>query len=1650
MSLVQATTTRLPLVRHNQTTGANKYGNNPLRPQNLSSQYISSNAASNILLGAYGSRQMSHTYVSFPEIINVQAVEIYASATAGMSWSKALFETDSGKGTITIQHPEGSIYYSIDGKDVSDGSKVWSLLVEFGVIDDNSGVGGQGAGFDIDKDKPTGGWVYTDGTGSVDSADFGYKGVSFPETYGRVNVPVKDSNLKNLILRFSASSERVKAIYYTAPEDGGRQVFGEASSVCFLTPVDYYVYVIQDGPSAYDRAPLIPNITTQPTSSGFISLALNETASITEGASGVGVEVSPTGTITYQWYKNGSSISGATTNDYEISNAQLSDAGTYHCEIINTVSGKSVKLNTQPIVVTVGTGLARPAIFTSSTDAFWIDKDKLADSNPSTYAAIGVPPIPISYTQIGGSNYTSSYDEDYNVYAAFKYRPISSGKLTVKYQKIGTTNSPNTIASALAQYSTDYTAGTPSWTTFATALGTGGTTDVLVYELTSLPASADDLAIRFGKQNLKGYNGSPTPVSGNISTYSTGNGDPWTNPADAINSTGTSASGEALAQTITFEEIYSCSTVATAGALTISGTATYDLSSAVDSAAGIFGSVNYVVGSALLEISYSLNNGSSWTTGFTRSVGVGVKGLEVPSPENKTGTNVAFSLTPSETDVDLTKVKIKLALTLGFESITSDDGYGNTEYIEAGGSGNVTIKNLELTYTPPTIELSTAEFRVNEVYLEYDVDQALTDTVSLSSNKTSVSSGGAVVLTPRFSTGSGSINNGVGTVNSGTTYTVNPTVTTTYTLTVGSVTKSVTITVVAAPAATSLTAGSSTISNGSSTTLTPVFSNGTGKIGTTSGGSDITASATSGTAVTVTPTATTTYYLTVTNSLGATASTSTTVEVAATPSASLARGAAIVTNGLTTTVTPTFANGTAVIGTSGQDSSNIANPATSGTPVTVTPASSATTTYTLTVTATATNQKTTATASIQAIAAPTITSFTVNGGASANVTVGNTVTLLGNFTGSGTVNNSVGSITTNTNKVITISSTGAATYTLTASNTATTPATVTSNVTITGYAAPTATSLVAAASSITNGNSTTLTPTFSNGTGKIGTTAGGSEVTASATSGTSVTVSPTSTTTYYLTVTNVPGTTASTSTTITVVAAPVATSLTAGASTVTNGSSTTLTPVFSNGTGKIGTSAGGNQVTASATSGTPVTVTPANGVTTTYYLTVTNSLGSTASTSTSITAVPAPTITSFVSSKSSITNGNSLTLTPTFSNGTGKIGTTAGGSQVTASATSGSPITISPTSTTTYYLTVTNAAGTSVSQNLTVTVKPIPTASLVATDHEITAGEEIIITPTYTGSEGGSATINGIESVTSGIGYYVTPVTTPTTSYTLTVNNGLSDTGSTATSTVEITVAPFPEATSLTFGTSSLLRGSSTTITPVFSGGVGKIGTTSGGTEITASATSGVGITISPSISTTYYLTVTNTIGFSQSRSSTLQVHIRPNSFTASTTSFGTIANLPSIIDGSPGDETTYSNYFTSTDGISTGYIEFAPLSVSGAVAIKYKKVGSYDSRVGGTEGAYLKYTTNGSTYTQIAAVSAGDPASSILQHSFYFNGDLANLKFSVDWAQASAVVPGDCRNYGDPSPEPPFDRPCIEYDPPTTASSTAGFFIYDVVFQIY
>jgi hypothetical protein len=143
---------------------------------------------------------------------------------------------------------------------------------------------------------------------------------------------------------------------------------------------------------------------------------------------------------------------------------------------------------------------------------------------------------------------------------------------------------------------------------------------------------------------------------------------------------------------------------------------------------------------------------------------------------------------------------------------------------------------------------------------------------------------------------------------------------------------STTVTVVAPPTATSLVAARSTITVGTGTTVTPTFANGTAKIGTTGiGSSDLTATTTSGVAVaTGTLVAAATFTMTVTNAAGDTATATSIVAVVPAATATLAPSTVSpLYRATNVTVTPTFTNGTAVVGTS-QGASNLSAGAISG------------------------------------------------------------------------------------------------------------------------------------------------------------------------------------------------------------------------------------------------------------------------------------------------------------------------------------------------------------------------------------------------------------------------------------------------------------------------------------------------------------------------------------------------------------------------------------------------------------------------------------------------------------------------------------------------------------------------------------------------
>ncbi len=92
-----------------------------------------------------------------------------------------------------------------------------------------------------------------------------------------------------------------------------------------------------------------PTLTTQPVSQ---TLAVGGAVTFTVAATG-------SGTLSYQWTKDGSSIGGAFSATFTISSVQPTDAGDYACRVTNSLSGTSAATSSSSATLTV---LAAPVI----------------------------------------------------------------------------------------------------------------------------------------------------------------------------------------------------------------------------------------------------------------------------------------------------------------------------------------------------------------------------------------------------------------------------------------------------------------------------------------------------------------------------------------------------------------------------------------------------------------------------------------------------------------------------------------------------------------------------------------------------------------------------------------------------------------------------------------------------------------------------------------------------------------------------------------------------------------------------------------------------------------------------------------------------------------------------------------------------------------------------------------------------------------------------------------------------------------------------------------------------------------------------------------------------------------------------------------
>ncbi|MBK9687024.1 MAG: hypothetical protein IPO65_04440 [Saprospiraceae bacterium] len=325
----------------------------------------------------------------------------------------------------------------------------------------------------------------------------------------------------------------------------------------------------------------------------------------------------------------------------------------------------------------------------------------------------------------------------------------------------------------------------------------------------------------------------------------------------------------------------------------------------------------------------------------------------------------------------------------------------------------------------------------------------------------------------------------------------------------------------------------------------------------------------------------------------------------------------------------------------------------------------------------------------------------------------------------------------------------------------------------------------------------------------------------------STSVSPTVTTTYTVTVTDTKGCTRTDAVVVTVNPLP---SVDAGADReICYGFSSTLTAIGSGGTPGY-TYLWSNGATTASTSVSPT-------VTTTYTVTVTDSKGCTSTDAVVVTVNPLPSVDAGADRE--ICYGFSSTLIAVGSGGTPGYTYLWSNGATTASTS------VSPTVTTTYTVTVTDSKGCTSTDAVTVTVNPLPSVDAGA-DREICYGFSSTLTAVGSGGTPGYTYLwnNGATTASTS----VSP--TVTTTYTVTVTDSK---GCTSTDAVVVTVNPLPEVNA---GPDvEICYGFSSTLTAIGSGG------TPGYTYVWSNGATTASTSVSPLVTTTYTVTVTDTKG---------------------------------------------------------------------------------------------------------------------------------------------------------------------------------------------
>jgi hypothetical protein len=290
------------------------------------------------------------------------------------------------------------------------------------------------------------------------------------------------------------------------------------------------------------------------------------------------------------------------------------------------------------------------------------------------------------------------------------------------------------------------------------------------------------------------------------------------------------------------------------------------------------------------------------------------------------------------------------------------------------------------------------------------------------------------------------------------------------------------------------------------------------------------------------------------------------------------------------------------------------------------------------------------------------------------------------------------------------------------------------------------------------------------------------------------------------------------------------------------------------------------------------------------------------------TTTPTATITA---NPTTITSGGSSTLTWSSTNATS---CTSSGAWSGARGTSGT-LSVSPTSTSTYTITCGTASS---SATVTVSSTPAPTiSSFSASPSSITSGGSSTLS--WTVANATSLSLDqGIGTVT-GTSRSVSPASTTT--YTLTATNSSGSVTSIA--TVTVTSAPIPTISSFTASPTSIISGSSSTLS----------WTVSNATSLSINqgigAVTGTTRSVSPTTTTTYTLTATNASG-SVTSTATITVSVPPTvNISAAPTTINQGQSSTLTWSSTNATSCTASGAWSGSNGATSGTLSVSPTTTS-------------------------------------------------------------------------------------------------------------------------